>query len=239
MNRHCPAYAPIPLFASLLLVTSLALPACGGDDGGEDELVGDTSGDPSTGDGDGDPTTGDGDGDPTTGDGDGDPSTGDGDGDPSTGDGDGDPTTGDGDGDPTTGDGDGDGDPFDDATYTLTIMPGGLDRLVIRRVSNSEPSCTHMVLVWPSFDTFDIDMPDGWAVESAMVWRQGFCPMDLSDPDGIPMSGTGTISVAAWDALMTYPCALNFDLEINNATDPPSTSVWKKNAVPVGGVNCG
>jgi hypothetical protein len=238
MTRRDPTHAPIPLFdrklASLVLATSLALSACGGDDAG-DELVGDTSGDPSTGagDGDGDPSTGDGDGDPSTGDGDGDPSTGDGDGDPSTGD-------GDGDGDPSTGDGDGDPAPVDDGTYTVTVMPGGMfDRIVIRRVSNSDPSCTHMVLVKPGFHDFDITMPTGWAIESALVWRQGFCPMDLANPHGIPMAGTGTISIGAWDALMTYPCALNFNLEIDNATDPPSTSTWKKNAVPVGGVNCG
>ena len=60
----------------LALLSALALPACGGDDGNVDrdeETSGDGDGDP-TGDGDGDPTTGDGDGDgdPTTGDGDGD-----------------------------------------------------------------------------------------------------------------------------------------------------------------------
>ena len=59
-----------------VLLSALALPACGGDDGNVDrdeETSGDGDGDP-TGDGDGDPTTGDGDGDgdPTTGDGDGD-----------------------------------------------------------------------------------------------------------------------------------------------------------------------
>ena len=201
------------VLTSVLLVAPLG---CGADDGGGNDELGDGDGDPGT-TGDGDPTTtGDGDGDPTT--------TTTGDGDPTTtgdGDGDGDPTTGDGDGDgdPTTGDGDGDPPIIDNSVYTAVVMPGVPDRITVVRVNNDEPTCTHMVLYKPGFDTFDITMPPGWAIEEALVWRQGFCPMNLANPHGLPMTGTGTISVGSWDALMTYPCTLNFDITIDNATD--------------------
>ena len=226
--------------AGLALVLPLSLSACS-DDGEGETLAVETSGEPTTtdpstsGDGDGDPSTTD---PSTSGDGDGDPSTtGDGDGD-ATGDGDGD-ATGDGDGD-ATGDGDGDPGPVDTSTYSAVIMPGGLDRVVITRVNIDEPNCTRMTLWSPqNSDMFDFDMPQDWAVEEVLNWKQGFCPDDNADPDTFPDEGTGTISFPALDGLGIYPCAINIDIELDMNSDPPSSTIWSTQGIMVEGVNCG
>ena len=165
---------------------------------------------------------------------DGDEIVGDGD---TSGPGDGDP----GDGDPT-GDGDGDPEPVDMSTYSAVIQPGGVDRIVITRVNTDEQynSCTVMVLWSPmQSDGFDITIPDTWRIEQVTAWKQGFCPMDMSSPDLMPDGGTGTITFAGYDALGTYPCALNFDLELDMNSDPPTTRTWRAQGIPVEGVNCG
>jgi hypothetical protein len=215
-----------------LLALTLVLPlaACNDDDGDDkaDEAVGDGDGDTDDG------TPGDGDGAP----GDGDGAPGDGDGD--TGDGDGDDETGDGDGEP--GDGDGDDPPpkVDNSTYTAVLMPGVPDRITITRINTDDPSCTRLILLRPGFDMFDITMPPMWAIDEVMVWQQGFCPMDNANPHGTPTTGgAGKITYASQDALGTYPCSLNFDFEMDMATSPALETYWKKNGVPVSGVNCG
>ena len=102
----------------------------------------------------------------------------------------------------------------EDADYAAIYVPGGLDRIFIRKAEKMSGLCTHLGLVWPASDDepYSITTPDVWGVESARI-SEGLTGCLEFEPMVQPMvaaaTGNGTVVWAGDDF-----CPPELDLDV-------------------------
>ncbi|MCA9638342.1 MAG: hypothetical protein KC420_20070 [Myxococcales bacterium] len=106
----------------------------------------------------------------------------------------------------------------EDAAYMAYYMPGGLDRIFIRKAEKTSDLCTELVVVWPGQGgdgDLMITTPAEWGVESASI-SQGVVGCLELEPQASPVvdaaSGAGEV---LWEVTGACPPMIDVDVTLD------------------------
>jgi hypothetical protein len=119
--------------------------------------------------------------------------------------------------------------------YAARAMPGGLDRIFIRKADYDEDLCGHLALVWPSEPPGpfpDVTTPTQWAVEIAAVFQGTTDCLDLQATPPGASEYADTVSGYVdfeFNNPGFYPCSLDLDVTMTFA--PVAPQPWIPDAL--------
>src|SRR5690606_23488401 len=109
-----------------------------------------------------------------------------------------------------------------DAQVAAFYVPGGLDRVVVRKADVEADLCTTIIFVWPMFDPDpNLMLPAEWGYQDASIAEgtadclefQGFLPNAVM--------AAAAAGAASWPVMMSCPGALDIDVALSFEGGPP------------------
>ena len=105
-----------------------------------------------------------------------------------------------------------------DAQYAAFYLPGGLDRILVRKFDADADLCTSVIFVWPGTPPPGLTLPKEWGLQWAQIFTG--VPDCLDSQAMLPMgvSSDTVTGVANWVSMNFCPKSIDLDIVV---TFPP------------------
>ncbi|MCY1013103.1 hypothetical protein OV079_47750 [Nannocystis pusilla] len=106
--------------------------------------------------------------------------------------------------------------------FAAIYLPGGLDRIVVRKADHDADLCTSVVFAWPiGNDDPDLVLPPQWGFESAEIAQGAADCLEFTGPLADAVAAETAEGWGEWPALPACPGALAIDMAFTFAQVQP------------------